>query len=744
MQSTETQSRVAFGVFEADLSTGEIWRGGFRIKLQSQPFRVLAALLQRAGQVVTREELQELVWGKSTTVDFDHSLATAINKIREALNDSAENPRFVETLARRGYRFIAPVSMPETVPTESQAWPTSDATVSPEPQLFPEVPAAHALALPGLIANDPSGRVKARNSRFLWLLAGGTLALTLLAVGFFLGGRAKHHSVWPIRQITHSAGLMPGGNALESFPAAVTDGPNVYASVIHQGGIHLERITIPLGNEDSIRLPKEVAGPAITDISHNGSRLLIRSHASNESEQPLFIVPVAGGSAQRIPRVLAHDATWMPDDAAVLYAFGNELFLTRLDNSPPEPYAKLQGRPFWLRWSPDGTRLRFTLFDPLAHTQSLWELQAATRRVRPLLQGWNQPHEECCGVWTADGSDYIFQAARGARSDLWMLPGASSSKPERLTNGPLAYEAPAASRTGQTVYFSGVDNQGEVQLLGPGSREFQPAHSFFSDARRIDASRDGKWIAWVDGEGHLWRARPDGTELLQLTPANLEVFTARWSPDHTRLAIMARAASSAWSIYQVLSDGSDLQPFLKTEGNTGDPGWSPDGGSIVFGRAPDLMGKDSEPRVIQTLNLRTHEVQTLPNSQDLFSPRWSPDGRYIAALTLDQRQIRIYDVAARTWHTLLNRSVADPVWSADSNSIYADAFMDAGQPIYRVSVSNGRIEDLASITSFRSDDVIDFIFAGLLSDDVVAVRGRRSSANLYSIDLSANAGASLH
>jgi Tol biopolymer transport system component/DNA-binding winged helix-turn-helix (wHTH) protein len=742
MQNTETQSRVTFGVFEADLSTGEIWRGGFRIKLQSQPFRVLAALLQRAGQVVTREELQELVWGKSTTVDFDHSLATAINKIREALNDSAENPRFVETLARRGYRFIAPVTMPETVPADDPAWPAPDAVVTPQPKNF--TPEASAIPEAAVTDPSPSTVVKPSIPRVVLPLAGAALALALLAISFFLGGRAAHPAVWPIRQITHSAGVMPGGNALEIFPAAVTDGPNVYASVIRQGGIHLERITIPLGNEDAIRLPNEVAGPAIADISHNGSRLLIRSHASNESEQPLFIVPVAGGSAQRIPRVLAHDATWMPDDSAVLYAFGNELLLTRLDNSAPEPYARLQGRPFWLRWSPDGTRLRFTLFDPLAHTQSLWELQAATRQVRPLLQGWNQPHEECCGVWTADGSDYIFQAARGARSDLWMLPGVSSSKPQRLTNGPLAYEAPTASRTGKTVYFSGIDNQGEVQLLNPGSREFQPAHSFFSDARRIDASRDGKWLAWVDGEGHLWRARPDGTELLQLTPANLEVFTARWSPDHTRLAIMARAASSAWSIYQVLSDGSDLQPFLKTEGNTGDPGWSPDGGSIVFGRAPDLMGKDSAPRVIQTLNLRTHEVQTLPNSQDLFSPRWSPDGRYISALTLDQKQIRIFDVAARTWRILLNRSVADPVWSADSSSIYADAFMDAGQPIYRVSIANGHIEELASVTSFRSDDVIDFVFAGLLSNDVVAVRARKSSANLYSIDLLANVSGSLH
>src|ERR1700731_81575 len=105
----ESQSKVTFGLFEAHLQSGELWKAGKRIKIQSQPFKVLSALLERPGEIVSKEELQLRLWGKDTTVDFDHSLGTAINKIREALGDSADNPRFIETLARRGYRFIAPV-----------------------------------------------------------------------------------------------------------------------------------------------------------------------------------------------------------------------------------------------------------------------------------------------------------------------------------------------------------------------------------------------------------------------------------------------------------------------------------------------------------------------------------------------------------------------------------------------------------------------------------------------------------
>ncbi len=101
-QSIETPARTAFGLFEVDLQTGELWKSGRRIKIQTQPFNVLAALLERPGEIVTRDDLQLRVWGPETTVDFDHSIGTAINKIREALGDSADNPRFIETLARRG------------------------------------------------------------------------------------------------------------------------------------------------------------------------------------------------------------------------------------------------------------------------------------------------------------------------------------------------------------------------------------------------------------------------------------------------------------------------------------------------------------------------------------------------------------------------------------------------------------------------------------------------------------------
>ena len=130
-------SRIArFGVFELDLSTGELRKSGVKLRLQGQPIQVLTLLLDRAGEVVTREELRQKLWAADTFVDFDHSLNTAINKVREALGDSASSPRFVETLARRGYRFIAPVQAPNPAqqPTADSPETPTTPSIQPAPQ----------------------------------------------------------------------------------------------------------------------------------------------------------------------------------------------------------------------------------------------------------------------------------------------------------------------------------------------------------------------------------------------------------------------------------------------------------------------------------------------------------------------------------------------------------------------------------------------------------------------------------
>jgi cholera toxin transcriptional activator len=149
----QNNSRITrFGVFELDLSAGELRKSGVKLRLQGQPLQVLVLLLDRAGEVVTREELRQKLWAADTFVDFDHSVNTAINKVREALGDSASSPRYVETLARRGYRFIAQVQVdPPLQPANQTPTASSDpATVAIHPEL--EVPIPRRGVTRGLFA----------------------------------------------------------------------------------------------------------------------------------------------------------------------------------------------------------------------------------------------------------------------------------------------------------------------------------------------------------------------------------------------------------------------------------------------------------------------------------------------------------------------------------------------------------------------------------------------------------------
>jgi TolB-like protein/DNA-binding winged helix-turn-helix (wHTH) protein/Tfp pilus assembly protein PilF len=175
-EDDQVRGHLRFGVFELDLRAGELRKHGFRVRLQAQPFHVLALLLEHAGEVVTREELQKKLWPADTFVDFDHGLNKAINKIREALSDSAESPRFVETVARRGYRFLAEVKAADAASALSPEFPT---------QLQPAAVAADPPDLAGKLPLPPKGlpRSLAWNPRSLaWKISVFALLVLMASV----------------------------------------------------------------------------------------------------------------------------------------------------------------------------------------------------------------------------------------------------------------------------------------------------------------------------------------------------------------------------------------------------------------------------------------------------------------------------------------------------------------------------------------------------------------------------------
>lgn len=689
--------KVRFGVFEADLRAGELRKHGVRIHLQRQPFRILSALIERPGELVTREDLRRLIWGVETVVDFDHSLGTAINKLREALHDSADTPRFIETLAKRGFRFIAQI----------------EPIAPPEPaQSVPPAVDHPALLAPESARSAPSAARAARLlPRFMLVSA---VAVTTIAVAWLtLSPSATPSSVVRFSHITSDYRIYPGQIDIERFPGVATDGVRVYFPDFQNGRVGLSYVLVGGGEVHRFVLPPEISRPAVADLSHDGGELLIRSMMWAETEQPLWIAPSTGGSARRLFDILAHDAAWTPDRRSVLYASGQELFLVERASGKSQKFATLPGRAYWMRYAPDGSKVRFTVLDPKTRATSIWEATPDGRNPHPMLSGWSIPPTECCGDWTADGSAFVFQSAHGGRPNIWGIRETGfwhrAGPPFEITSGPLDFLAPVPSPRGDQIFAIGANTRREMFHFNPARQKTEPYLSNVRNARRSEHAHRSDRIAWISTiDGTLWRGKEDGSERVQLIGAPTEVYMERWSPDDRTILVMAKQPGTPYKIYTVSSDGGDLQVLLEEGRNQADPDWGPGGGAVVFGRLPDYAAEATAPKDIEILDLATRKVSVLPESIGMFSPRWSPDGRYIAAMTLDQHRLMVFDRNSGKWSTVAQGLIHNPVWSRDGLALYFQALQEDEVPIFRVSITDHRLERICGRDEAGSADSIEF------------------------------------
>jgi Tol biopolymer transport system component/DNA-binding winged helix-turn-helix (wHTH) protein len=718
--------RIRFGVFEADLRTGELRKCGIRIKLQSQPFKLLAILLSHAGEIVTREELQQQIWGSETVVNFDHSLGTAVNKVREALCDSADNPHYIETLAKRGYRFIAPVQLIESAARDSSASTTAGV---PSEALLPSAFETYSAA------GTPS-----RWNRMPWRIAVWAIAVVVvgvLAVRLWVLTESVRPVLLPFTQITSSDSIFPGDIGIERFPVLLTDGSRLYFSKIENGRVGLAYSAISGGDTHSLITPPEIGEPRLADISPDGSRLLVLGETFSELERTVWIVPSAGGAARKVVSGLAHDATWMPDGNTILYASGRNVLLTHNDGQEPRLLASVPGRAFWLRCAPDGSRMRFTVRDSATRATSLWEFTFAGNQLRPLLPGWSNPVAECCGNWTADGKHFVFQSNRLEASNIWILPEktwiASSPAPVQLTAGPLSFLGPVPGRHGSQIFFAGAHKRSQLHRYDAATRQFTPYLRDITMAGRTEFSKDGARVAWLStSDGSLWQSKLDGSQRLQLTSQPMRVFMMRWSPDSRTIAFMGKEPDETWKIYTISPEGSKPQVASVEPRSQADPDWSPDGKTIVFGRSSEYMAEDSTPKAIQMVDLTTRQVSTVPGSQGLFSPRWSPDGRFLVAMPLDQCKLMIFDMASNRWSEIASGRFNNPVWSKDGKYIYFQSFTEEGSPIFRMQVDGSHLEKIADFRDLQPGATVSYW--GIGSEDAPIVSFHLLTADIYSVD----------
>ena len=562
-----------------------------------------------------------------------------------------------------------------------------------------------------------------------WRSAVGAAAFVAAALLAFLFRPAL-----PPPRVTDSTQVTNDGRAKA---AMVTDGSRIYFSSC--AFFNCSLFQTPTAGGDVVPIQTSFSSPIVYDISPDRSQVLVGSACSEMRAAvvgaelqgcPLWALPVLGRSPRRVGNISASDAAWSPDGKEVVYAQGNSLYRAKPDGTETRKIVSVaaDATPFYPRWSPDGSRLRFSV--QTAHTPrtSLWEVAADGKDLHPLLPGWNDPPSECCGSWTPDGNYFLFQSQRwiksgeqwwvtsaerlgGRTTNIWAIrEGGSlfrkaSHGPVQLTTGPTSTYGPLPSIDGKKIFVITAQLRGELVRYDPKSRLFTPFLGGIS-AYGVEFSTDRQWITYVAfPDGTLFRSKTDGTDQLQLTSAPMLATHPYWSPDGKRIAFMGQFPGQPWNVYVVSVDGGPVEQVSPDGNDFCCITWSPDGESVCYSILKH--GWLARHGGVLVENLRTKQVKELPGSEDLWAPAWSPDGRHILACSADVKKLKVFDFETQKWADMGRvPAVGYPHWSAHGDYVYflgGPGGPSAGQPggVFRVQISDHKLEQVVSLKDFR-------------------------------------------
>jgi Tol biopolymer transport system component/DNA-binding winged helix-turn-helix (wHTH) protein len=583
---------IRFGPFHADLQSQELRKHGVRLRLPGQSFQILKMLLERQGKLVTREELRQTIWTSDTFVDFDHGLSSAVNRLREALGDSADEPRFVETLPRRGYRFIGAIA------------PASASELSPS---APPVAPTHAAVNESVAGVDPIRRSTSTKSIVAAALAGAICIL--LATFAYL--RWRH---WP--QSPSPAAVpftsLPG---VATNPAFSPDGSRIafsWSGDPAEGSKGADLYVKAIGSEELLRLTRHPSDSLTPVWSPDGAQIAFLR--ATEGESGLFVVPAAGGLERKLRSAYSPSISqrwrlsWSPDGKSIAFADSpvpgghQRLYLLSFETSEivqieHNEECQEEGLPVF---SHDGRQLAYACFPASGDfgISTATSAGAAPRMIKEFPGFLNGL------AWTGDDKKVIFSQFQTAdeHSALRELFIADGSVRDLLLGVNVMW--PAISAQGDQIAYAsssgyGNNNIWRGDLVHPQS---PPAKLISSTRNQLcpQYSPDGNHIAFASdrsGSFEIWMSDLNGTNLAQLTNLkNLLTGTPSWSPDGSQIVFDSRNALPSGKphadLYTVDITERLPRKLMTGTGEASVPSWSHNGKWIYFiGGSHDAGGE---------------------------------------------------------------------------------------------------------------------------------------------------------
>ena len=717
-------SLIHFGPFELDPDAEQLRKRGVVLKLQPQQFVVLLMLTQRAGEIVTRQEIQQHVWGDGTFVDCDRAINYCINQIRSTLGDDADRPRYIETIPRRGYRFIAPV----------------------EVRSFAVLPSREPPSLPGTETPAKSDLEKdlanfgPRTSPGVWPRVAVVVGFVLL-----LGTTLLHYGGWQTRrspasesrslvragtgEVAQSAGarvfapaVMPltsnPGNEIQ--PGFSPDG-NQVVYAFNEGGAGPYHIYVKaVGSEQTVRLTSGSSDDMSPAWSPDGESIAF-IRLGSEGGASVMILPSSGGSVRKLASIaidLLHQndtrVSWSPDGewiatSEVNSAGTSQLILIsartgqkkNLNYDPPRFDADVEPS-----FSPDGRYLAFARhISPHVADIFALELQrdeGARIEVRQLTN-----RKRWCGnpVWSADGQEILFiRGESGTGSRIWRVAAFRDGEARLVENvGEGSASIAFSPRTNRLAYSKGAGDQNiwrmsldsESSERAPNQGESTiPLIASTRDDAEPQFSPDGRLIAFRSdrsGDPEIWIVKSDGSGERQLTRLHAETSNAaRWSPNGKEIVFHSRPSGNA-NLYVVNVETGAYRQLTTGQTENYMPTWSHDGEWIYFG-----SGRDGTEQIWRMPASGGSATRLTKNGGAM--PLESPDGKHVFYTKTTEPGLWMLSLENGDESKILPNTVGFECFTMGKRGVYFERKAERfGFVISYLSLSDHVVRDVATI-----------------------------------------------